>query len=146
MEEKTIDTRIKNDAYNVLARSHIHTGNETEARKAYQEVVKTATGSLAAEAMYYNAYFKNKDGKFKESNEVIQKLAKDYGGYKEFAAKGLVVMAKNFYGLKNSYQATYILENVINNFKDYPEVVAEAKKELAIVKAEAAKSNSSVKM
>ena len=146
LEEKTIDTRIKNDAYNVLARSHIHTGNETEARKAYQEVVKTATGSLAAEAMYYNAYFKNKDGKFKESNEVIQKLAKDYGGYKEFAAKGLVVMAKNFYGLKDSYQATYILENVINNFKDYPEVVAEAKKELAIVKAEAAKSNSSVKM
>lgn len=146
LAEKTIDTRIKNDAYNVLARSYIQTGNEAEARKAYQEVAKTASGSLAAEAMYYNAYFKNKDGKFKESNEVIQKLAKDYGGYKEFAAKGLVVMAKNFYGLKDSYQATYILENVINNFKEYPEVVEEAKKELAIVKAEAAKSNSSVKM
>ncbi len=146
LAEKTIDTRIKNDAYNVLARSYIQIGNEAEARKAYQEVAKTASGSLAAEAMYYNAYFKNKDGKFKESNEVIQKLAKDYGGYKEFAAKGLVVMAKNFYGLKDSYQATYILENVINNFKEYPEVVEEAKKELAIVKAEAAKSNSSVKM
>ncbi len=146
LAEKTIDTRIKNDAYNVLARSYIQIGNEAEARKAYQEVAKTASGNLAAEAMYYNAYFKNKDGKFKESNEVIQKLAKDYGGYKEFAAKGLVVMAKNFYGLKDSYQATYILENVINNFKEYPEVVEEAKKELAIVKAEAAKSNSSVKM
>ncbi|MFJ1472978.1 tetratricopeptide repeat protein [Capnocytophaga cynodegmi] len=146
LKDKTIDSRIKSDAYNVLARSHIQLGNELEARKAYQEVAKTATGSLAAEAMYYDAYFKHKDGKFKESNEVIQKLAKDYGGYKEFAAKGLVVMAKNFYGLKDSYQATYILESVINNFKDYPDVVTDAKKELEIVKAEAAKSNSSVKM
>ncbi|MDO4228570.1 MAG: tetratricopeptide repeat protein [Capnocytophaga sp.] len=146
LAEKTIDTRIKNDAYNVLARSYIQTGKEDEAKKAYQEVAKTASGSLAAEAMYYDAYFKHKDGKFKESNEIIQKLAKDYGGHKEFAAKGLVVMAKNFYGLKDSYQATYILENVINNFKDYPDVVAEAKKELAAIKTEAAKSNSSVKM
>jgi hypothetical protein len=28
-------------------------------------------------------------------------------------------MAKNFYGLKDSYQATYILENVIQNFTDF---------------------------
>lgn len=146
LAEKSVDTRIKNDAYSVLARSYIKTENEAEARKAYQEVAKTATGSLAAEAMYYDAYFKHKDGKFKESNDVVQQLAKEYGGHKEFASKGLVVMAKNYYGLKDSYQATYILENVINNFKDYPEVVAEAKKELAVVKAEAAKSNSSVKM
>ena len=54
-------------------------------------------------------------------------------------------MAKNFNGLKDAYQASYILESVAKNFKEYPEVVAEAKKELASVKAEAAKSNSSVK-
>ena len=106
---------------------------------------KTATGSLAAEALYYDAYFKNKDKDYKGSNEVVQKLAKDYGGHKEFAAKSLIVMAKNFNGLKDAYQATYVLESVIKNFKEYPEVVAEAKKELTAIKAEAAKSNSSVK-
>lgn len=146
LADKSIDVRVKNDAHSVLARSYIQTGNENEARKAYQEVAKTATGSLAAEAMYYDAYFKHKDGKFKESNEIIQKLAKEYGGYKEFSSKGLVIMAKNYYGLKDSYQATYILESVIKNFKDYPEIVAEAQKELTKVKAEAAKSNSSVRM
>ena len=109
------------------------------------EVQKTATGSLAAEALYYDAYFKNKEGNYKASNEIVQKIAKDYGGHKEFAAKSLIVMAKNFNGLKDAYQASYILESVAKNFKEYPEVVAEAKKELAAVKAEAAKSNSSVK-
>ena len=145
LDEKSIDTRIKNDAYIVLARSYTQRGSENQARKYYQEVQKTATGSLAAEAMYYDAYYKNKDKDYKGSNEVVQKLAKDYGGHKEFAAKSLIVMAKNFYGLKDSYQATYVLESVTKNFKEYPEVVAEAKKELAAIKAEAAKSNSSVK-
>ncbi|AVM51021.1 tetratricopeptide repeat protein [Capnocytophaga sp. oral taxon 878] len=145
LEEKSIDTRIKNDAYIVLARAYAQAGNEAQARKYYTEVQKTATGSLAAEALYYDAYFKNKDKDYKGSNEVVQKLAKDYGGHKEFAAKSLIVMAKNFNGLKDAYQATYVLESVIKNFKEYPEVVAEAKKELTAIKAEAAKSNSSVK-
>ncbi len=145
LEDKSTDIRVKNDAYIVLARAYSQSGKETEARKYYQEVQKTATGSLAAEALYYDAYYQNKEGNYKASNEIVQKIAKDYGGHKEFAAKSLIVMAKNFYGLKDSYQASYILESVIKNFKEYPEVVAEAKKELAIVKTEAAKSNSSVK-
>ena len=145
LEEKSIDTRIKNDAYIVLARAYTQAGNDDQARKYYQEVQKTATGSLAAEALYYDAYFKNKEGNYKASNEVVQKIAKDYGGHKEFAAKSLIVMAKNFRGLNDAYQASYILESVLKNFKEFPEVVAEAKKELAAVKAEAAKSNSSVK-
>ena len=53
-------------------------------------------------------------------------------------------MAKNFYGLKDSYQATYILENVIQNFMDYPDVVSEAQTELNVIKAEEAKTNSSI--
>ncbi len=75
---------------------------------------------------------------------AVQKLTKDYSGYKYFGAKGLVVMAKNFYGLKDSFQATYILESVIKNFTGYADVVEEAKATLEIIKAEEAKTNSSV--
>ena len=53
-------------------------------------------------------------------------------------------MAKNFYGLKDAYQATYILESVIKNFTDYPEVIDEARQELKKIKAEEAKTNSSI--
>ncbi|MDO5607791.1 MAG: tetratricopeptide repeat protein [Capnocytophaga sp.] len=146
LAEKSVDNRVRNDAQTILARSNMKTGDEANARKAYAQVQKTATGSLAAEALYYDAYFKNKDKNYKASNETVQKLAKEYGGYKEFAAKGLVVMAKNFQALGDAYQASYILESVITNFADYPEVVAEARRELASVKAEAAKSNSSVQL
>ena len=72
---------------------------------------------------------------------MIQKLAKEYGGYKEFSAKGLVVMAKNFYGLKDLYQANYILNSVVENFKDYPEVVAQAKETLTQIKSQENKNS-----
>ena len=54
-------------------------------------------------------------------------------------------MAKNFYALKDAYQATYILESVIENFKEFDEVVSEAQSELTVIKAEEAKTNSSIK-
>lgn len=139
-----VDDRIKSDAQIIVARSAMKTGNESKARQAYADLLKIAKGELAAEALFYDAYFKNKDGKFEDSNKIVQKIAKDYSGYKYYGAKGLVVMAKNFYGLKDSFQATYILESVIKNFTDYPDVVEEAKAELEKIKTEEAKTNSSI--
>lgn len=140
----TIDNNVKSDAQIIIARSAMQTGNESRAKNAYAEVMKTGKGELAAEALYYDAYFKNKDGNFKASNESVQKLAKDYSGYKLFGAKGLVIMAKNFYALNDAYQATYILDNVIQNFKEFPEVVSEAQAELKRIKAMEARTNASV--
>jgi predicted negative regulator of RcsB-dependent stress response len=122
----------------------MQTGNEARAKTAYAEVQKIATGSLAAEALYYDAYFKHKNGDFETSNASVQKLAKDYAAYKEFGAKGLILMAKNFYELDDAFQATYILESVTKNFTEYPDIVAEAKLELTKIKAKEAKSNASV--
>lgn len=138
------EDKVKSDAQIIIARSAIKTNNEEKARAAYTKLLTIAKGELAAEALYYDAYFKNKDGKFEASNTAVQKLSKDYSGYKYFGAKGLVVMAKNFYGLKDSYQATYILESVIKNFTAYPDVIADAQKELDLIKAEESKRNSSI--
>ncbi|MDQ7961547.1 tetratricopeptide repeat protein [Flavobacterium lindanitolerans] len=138
------DDRVKSDAQVIVARSAIKINDEVKAKAAYAKLQTIAKGELAAEALFYDAYFKNKDGKFEASNTAVQKLAKDYSGYKYFGAKGLVVMAKNFYGLKDSFQANYILESVLKNFKDYPDVIEEAQKELDIIKGEEAKRNSSI--
>ncbi|MBT8315448.1 MAG: tetratricopeptide repeat protein [Maribacter sp.] len=140
----TIDNRIKSDAQIMIARSAIQTNDESRAVDAYAEVLKIATGETAAEALYYDAYFKNKGEQYETSNTSVQKLAKDYSSYKEWGGKGLVLMAKNFYALEDAYQATYILESVIANFGQYPEIVAEAKGELAIIKSKESQSNSSV--
>ncbi len=144
LQNINIDDKIKSDAQIIIARSAIKTGDEDKAKTAYKEVAKIAKGATAAEALYYDAYFKHKEGAFEASNTAAQQLAKDYSGYKNYSAKGLVVMAKNFYALGEAYQATYILESVIENFTQYPGIVAEAEKELSAIKQKEAKTNASV--
>ncbi len=139
-----IDNSIKSDAQIIIARSAFKTNNEQRAKTAYAQVEKIASGALAAEALYFNAYFKNKDKKYQASNTTIQKLAKDHSAHKYYGAKGLALMAKNFYELKDAYQATYILESIIDNFKEFEDIIAEAKETLSKIKTEQAKTNSSV--
>ncbi|WP_111309645.1 tetratricopeptide repeat protein [Confluentibacter sediminis] len=145
LSNSKIDNKIKSDAHVIIARSAIKMGDEVKAKAAFAKVEEVATGETAAEALYYDAYFKNKEGKFEASNTSVQKLAKDFSAYKYYSAKGLVLMAQNFYALKDAFQATYILESVIQNFPEFSDVVAEAKAELSKIKAEESKTNSSVR-
>jgi TolA-binding protein len=139
-----IDNNVKSDAKVIIARSAIKTNDLVKAKTAYATLMTTATGELAAEAHYYDAFFKHQDGRYDDSNTAVQKLAKDYSAYKYWGAKGLIIMAKNFYAKDDVFQATYVLENVIKNFKKYPDVVAEAQTELDTINAKEAKRNASV--
>ena len=138
------DNKIKSDAQIIVARSAIKSNDFDKAKSAYAKLQTIAKGELAAEALFYDAFFKNRESKFELSNKAVNILSKDFSGYKYFGAKGLVVMAKNFYGLKDSYQATYILNAVLENFKEYADVQDEAQKELDLIKTEEAKTNSSI--
>lgn len=144
LKSSNIDNKIKSDANIIIARSAMKTGDEVKAKLAYQEVEKVAVGEMGAEALYYNAYFKNKANKFEASNQSVQNLAKDYSGYKYYSAKGLVLMAKNFYALEDAFQATYILESVIQNFSEFEDVLSVAEEELTKIRQEEAKTNSSI--
>ena len=144
LKNPKMDDNIKSDAQIIIARSAIKTNNEANAKEAYAKLQKIAKGELAAEALYYEAYFKNKEGKFDASNKAVEKYSSTYSGYKYFGAKSLLVMAKNYYGLKDSFQATEILQSIIDNFAEFTDVVTECQTELDTIKAEEAKTNSSV--
>lgn len=146
LENAQISREVKNDAWVFIARSSMKTGDENRAKSAYAEVLKTATGLLGAEALYHDAYFKHQAQAYQASNEQIQKLAKEYAAYKEWGGKGLIVMAKNFYALNDAFQATYILESVIQNFTDYPQIIAQAEGELHLIKQKEAQTNTSVRV
>lgn len=144
LKNPKIENVIKSDAQIIVARSAIKTNNEVKAKEAYAKLQKIAKGELAAEALYYEAYFKNKEGKFEVSNKVVEKYASIYSGYKYFAAKALIVMAKNYFSLKDSFQATEILQSVIENFNEFSDVLEEAQTELNTIKDIEAKTNMSI--
>lgn len=137
--------KVKADAYTILGRNAFESKDYNSAKAHFENLQKIGTGEAMAEALYYEAFFKTENKKYEESNATIQKLAKDYASYQYFGAKGLVLMAKNFHGLKDSFQAIYVLESVTENFKQYNDVITEANALLKQYKSEEAKRNSSVK-
>jgi hypothetical protein len=96
------DDNVKSDAQIIIARS-MQTGDETKARSGYTKLLTIAKGELAAEALYYDAYLKNKDGKLRLQIQQFKNWLKIIT---TIFGKGLILMAKNFYGLKDSFQAT----------------------------------------
>jgi tetratricopeptide (TPR) repeat protein len=139
-----IDLLIENDAKTIIARSSVKKEDFITAEKYYTEIEETANGALKAEALYHIAYFKNQQEKYEESNEIIQKLIAKYVDYKYWAVKSYVIMGKNYYGLKDVYQATFVLENVIENFKEFGDIIEDAQLELKKIKEKEAKTNNSV--
>jgi len=144
LQKDKLEENVEFDAKIIIARSAFKTDDLERAEEFYNEVERNANGELKAEALYFNAYFKNQNKKYKESNKIVQKLIADYSTYKYWGVKSYIVMAKNHYGLKDAYQATYILENIIKNFTQFNDVILDAKKELTNIKNNEAKTNESV--
>ncbi|PRP67234.1 tetratricopeptide repeat protein [Nonlabens agnitus] len=144
LRDSGTDSTVRSDAEVIIARSAFKNGNTSAAKSGYAQVLKSANGAIAAEATYYKAYFENQDGKHEQAINTVQGLSKNYGSYKLWSAKGLVVMAKSYDATNQTLNAVTLLQGVIDNFSQYREVVANAKTELNRIKAVQAKTNSSI--
>lgn len=118
----------------IKARGAMQNGKDKEAQTAYTALEKSSNPAVAAEALYAKAFYQNKGKAFKSSNETIFKLANNYASEEYWGAKALVIMAKNYLALKDNYQASYTCDQIINNYGDFPDVVAEAKEVKAQIK------------
>lgn len=111
----------------IKARSLMSNGKDNDARSAYSALEKSSNTEVAAEALFAKALYQNKAKAYKSSNETIFKMANNYASEEYWGARALVVMAKNYIGLKDNYQASYTVDQIISNYSDFPEIVAEAR-------------------
>lgn len=144
LADASISDNVRSDAQVIIARSSWKQGNEAAAQKAYESVRLNASGTLAAEATYFKAYFEHKAASYEAAIATVQSLTKNYAGYKLWTSKGLVIMGKSYNAQGQTLNATTILQYVVDSFSQYPEVVASAQAELDAIKTNAAKTNSSV--
>ncbi|MGJ8685265.1 MAG: tetratricopeptide repeat protein [Nonlabens sp.] len=144
LADATISDNVRSDANVIIARSNWKRGNEAAAKTAYEAVRLNASGTLAAESTYYKAYFEHKESNYDAAIATVQSLTKNYAGFKLWTSKGLVVMGKSYNAQGQTLNATTILQYVVDSFAQYPEVVASAQAELNAIKADVAKTNSSV--
>ncbi len=120
-------TSVNELAKVIKARSLMNNGKDAEAKIAYTALEKSSNTEVAAESLYAKAFYQNKGKAFKSSNETIFKLANNYASEEYWGAKSLVLMVRNYIGLKDNYQASYTADQIIANYGDFPEIVTEAK-------------------
>ena len=126
-----VPEEIKQDAQIMLARGANNKGDTQAAIAAYESLRGSASGALVAESLYWLAYYKNASANYEASNELVLELASDYGSFKLWSAKGLLLMGDNFYALEDLFQAQYLWQNVLENFPQYPELIREAETKIA---------------
>lgn len=143
---QSLGQKIKWDAYRVLARAAVAIQDIKKAAEAYAVLEQAPDAALAVEALYFNAQQKHIAHEYASSNRLIEKIAQDFGNYPEWGAKSLLLMSQNFYQLDDAFQASFILESIITNFTQFPEIVRQAQLDLANLKAIESKNNSSIKV
>ena len=121
-------------------------GNKEKALDAYKKLENDVNKEFAVEALYFKALDNFDKNDYLNSNLVIEKISNDFSGYKKWTGKSLLLMSKNFYQLGDAFQATFILESVIENFGQMPDIVEGAKKNLLQIKEIESKKNSSVEI
>ncbi|MXO34716.1 tetratricopeptide repeat protein [Apibacter sp. B3889] len=125
---------VKEQATLIKARSLYNSGKTNEAKSVFTTLEQSKNNAVKAEALYYNALLKNKDKKYDASNSVIFNLTSKYSDQQYWGAKALLIMSNNYLNLKDNYQATYILEQIIENYKEFPDVVQDAQTQLNHIK------------
>lgn len=136
--------KVKWDAYEVLAHAALAMADSLKAEKAYAVLEKSPIQPLAAEAYYFKAHRLHKAQQFQASNEVIAALSQKFSSQPYWAAKSLLLMAQNFYALDDAFQATYILESLVENYQQFDEIKTEGQALLEKIKSEQAQQNASL--
>jgi hypothetical protein len=110
--------------------------DSVDAKMYYTQVAEEVRGEAQAEANYHLASFEFRQGKFEASNERIFWMIDNLPTYPQWRWKSLLLMAKNYAGVKDDFQANYTLDFIIEN-ADYGDIASQAqafKSELAMLR------------
>ena len=141
---KDLNPKIKWDAYDILAHASLKLNDSLVAKNAFKILEKSPIDKLAAEAYYFDAYNYFMIKEHIKSNEIIASLSQKFSSQPIWAAKSLLLMAKNFYALDDSFQATYILESLIENYSRFEDLTVIAKTLLEEIKQIESQKNASL--
>ena len=129
-----LDDKLKWDAILIKARSLMRSNDTINSLKEYQKLEKISDFEKASEALYYKAYKNFKEKKFRSSIEIITNISKLSNNFNFWTVRSLLLLSKNYISLNDDFQAVFILESIIENFNNYPNLLIESRKLLETIK------------
>ena len=134
LQDEALPTDWKTEALLNAARSAYELKDSANAKLYYTQVKVEIKGEAQAEATYHLAEFDHVMGKYEGSNDLLFWMIENLPTYPKWRWNSLILMAKNYAGLRDDFQANYTLDFVIDNadFGDYAAQASAFKSELAL--------------
>ena len=127
-EKSSQEDKFKTGLYSGLA--YLQKGDTTAAVKEFDYTVTNTKTIAAAEAKYNIALIEYNKGRYKSSQKTCFDLVKELPNYDYWVAKTYILLADDYVGLRDNFQAKATLQSIIDNYKGDDEILQTAKDKL----------------
>ncbi len=113
-------------------------GANEEAMKVFVDVEDKNKNTFGAESQYYMSRILFDKKEFEKSKEMALAFNEKYKTYNYWKAKAFLVLAEDYMGMNDSFQAKGTLESIVTKLKptnEYPDILREAEKRLDEINA-----------
>lgn len=117
LEAEQKDNSIQNEAHLIAARCAIKSEDLTTAQKEFSVLAKQGNSAITAEAKYSLALIQFKLSNYKDSQKRCFEIIKELPSYDFWIAKSFILLAENYYALKDNFQAKQTLQSIIANYE-----------------------------
>lgn len=116
LEKGNVNAGAQNKASLFIGKAAKARGDYETAKDEFITTLNSAQDEYGAEAKYLLAeiFYLNKD--YKQSNETLIVLNRDFSSYTDWVGKSYLLLADNYLAMGDSFQTKATLKSLINNF------------------------------
>jgi TolA-binding protein len=122
------EDKYKTGLYAGLA--YLQKGDTTSAVNEFDYTISNTKTIAAAEAKYNIANIQYLKRQYKTSQKTCFDLAKEMPNYDYWIAKTYILLADDYVGLKDTFQAKATLQSIIDNYKGNDDFLSTAQQKL----------------
>jgi TolA-binding protein len=115
LERGNINAGAVNKAALFLGKTAMARGDYQTAQDEFLQTLNTARDEYGAEAKYLVAEIQYLQKEHKASIETLFSLINDFASYQEWVGRGFLLLADNYLGLNEKFQAQATLRSIIDN-------------------------------
>jgi tetratricopeptide (TPR) repeat protein len=127
-EKSAQEDKFKTGLY--AGQAYLQKADTATAIKEFNYTINNTKTVAAAEAKYNIANVEYLRGKYKTSQKTCFDLVKEMPNYDYWVAKTYILLADNYAGLKDNFQAKATLQSIIDNYKGNDDILPTAKDKL----------------
>ncbi len=132
---ENVNEQLSSEAHYDIAHSYLGVQKLEEAQAEFQSVANTSKAEMGTESQYQVAAIFYQKQDYKQSKKLVFDLINGDGDYPYWVTKGMILLADDYVGLKDNFQAKGYLKIVIDE-SDTPELIKAAQEKLDKINAD----------